>query len=87
VSVAVDFAASDRQRVKREIVRLLSAHNGAGGDIRLRPGTVVEGFRILRSDEPDSEAYVVEFEFERLRLTCPLHTFLPRTRVMDTTVA
>jgi len=29
----------------------------------------------------------VEFEFERLRLTCPLHTFLPRTRVMDTNVA
>jgi hypothetical protein len=82
VSVAVDFAASDYERVKREIVRLLSAHNGAGGDIRLRPGTVVDGFRILRSAEPDSEAYVVEFECERLRLTCPLYTFLPRTRAV-----
>ena len=73
--------------MKREIVGVLSANNGVGGDIRLRPGTVVDGFRIVRSNEPDSEAYLVEFEVERLRLTCPLYTFLPRTRVMDTTVA
>ena len=79
VSVAVDIAASGNKRVKREIVSPLKARNLAGGDVLLRPGTVIEEFRIVRSAEPGAEIYVAHFISELRELSCPLHAFLPRT--------
>lgn len=46
----------------------------------LPAGSIVNGFRIVRR----ADAYAVEFECERQLLWCPLHAFLPRTRVLDT---
>jgi hypothetical protein len=50
-----------------------------GGDVLLRPGTVVDGFRIERSSEPGAEIYVAHFLSELRELSCPLYSFLPRT--------
>ena len=86
MSVAVDIAASGGQRVKREIVGVLNARDRAGGSVLLRSGSVVDGFRIVRSAHADGEAYVAEFECDRVPLTCPLYAFLPRTRIIESVV-
>jgi hypothetical protein len=78
----VSLSTSPRRankRVKREIVSPLKARNVAGGDVLLRPGTVIEGFRIVRSAELDAEPYAAHFLSELRELSCPLHAFLPRT--------
>ena len=72
--------------MKREIVGLLNAHDRAGGNVLLRSGAVVDGFRIVRCAVPGSETYVAEFECERIPLTCPLYAFLPRTRILESGV-
>ena len=66
--------------MKREIVRTLSVRADAQ-ELSLKPGTVVEGFRIGHS--PEAGAYLAEFEVEHRTLTCPLYVFLPRTRILE----
>jgi hypothetical protein len=68
--------------VRREIVSPLKARNGAGGDVLLRPGTVIDGFRIIRCAEPGAETYLAQFTSELRELSCPLHAFLPRTSIV-----
>jgi hypothetical protein len=65
--------------VKREIVSPLKARDLAGGDVLLRPGTVIEEFRIVHSAEPGAESYDAHFNSEHRELSCPLYAFLPRT--------
>jgi hypothetical protein len=67
------------KRVKREIVSPLKARNVAGGDVLLRPGTVIDGFQIVRSAEAGAETYIAHFTSELRQLSCPLYAFLPRT--------
>ena len=83
MSVAVDIAASGNQRVKREVVGTLNAHDRAGGDVLLRSGTVIDGFRIVRRTAPGSDTYVAEFDWGQVPLSCPLYAFLPRTRIVE----
>jgi hypothetical protein len=73
--------------VKREIVSLLKARNDAGGVVLLRPGTVIDAFHIMLCAEPGAEGYVAQFDCERGALWCPLHSFLPRTRIVDDAIA
>jgi hypothetical protein len=68
------------KRVKREILRTLLVRADAQ-ELALQPGTVVDGFRIGHS--PEAGAYLAEFEVEQRTLTCPLYTFLPRTRILE----
>jgi hypothetical protein len=80
VSVAVDNRRiGQSERVKREIVSTLLVRADAQ-ELSLPPGTVVDAFQIGHC--PEAGAYLARFELENRKLTCPLYTFLPRTRIV-----
>jgi hypothetical protein len=69
--------------VDREIIRPLPVWDT---DVRytsvLQPGIVLSGCRILRSDASGGEPYVVEFDSDGHRYSCPLFAFQPRTQAL-----
>jgi len=62
---------------------MLQARNGVGGDVLLRPGAVVNGFQIVRSEEPGADRYVARFTYQSQTLASALYAFLPRTRILE----
>ena len=48
----------------------------------LEPGSVLSGCRILRNDASGAEPYVVEFDSDGHRYSCPLFAFQPRTQAL-----
>jgi hypothetical protein len=48
----------------------------------LQPGMILSGCRILRSDASGAEPYVVEFDSDGHRYSCPLFAFQPRTQAL-----
>ncbi len=69
--------------MKRVILSPLKVQLPAGERKVLPAGSIVNGFHIVRLAEPGAGVYMVEFQWGQQSLSCPLHSFLPRTGVLD----
>ena len=67
----------------REIIsRFVAWDVDVGSKSVLEPGTILSACRILRNHAPGAEPYVVEFDCDGHRYSCPLFTFQARTQTL-----
>lgn len=71
--------------VARTVIRVLDAWDPAAGkSVKIEPGSLLGGYRILRNPSSgDGEVYLMEFEAAGARYRCPLAQFQPRTQAVD----
>jgi hypothetical protein len=62
------------------VIRRLVARDESGRvDVVIEPGASIQTCRIYRTETPETELYLMEFEAEGRQMRCPLVQFQART--------